>query len=177
MKTWWFWVLIGITFIFGGLLALFNPFVATVTAEQIAAWLFVFGGIAQLVAAVRMGGWGSRILNAILALAYLWLGISLLANPLAGILTLTLIVSIIFMINGTAKLLLAFTMRKTTYFWPFLISGAVSVLLAVMVLSNLPQTASVLLGVLLAVELLSSGVMIIAFALFLKDSAPDRARI
>ncbi|MCO8146106.1 DUF308 domain-containing protein [Rhodovulum tesquicola] len=174
MGSWWFWVLIGTVFILGGLFALFNPLAATLTAEQIAAWLFVLGGIAQLLGAVRTAGWTARILNVVLALAYLWLGVSLLANPLAGVLTLTVLVAILFLINGAAKLLLGLTMRGTSFFWPTMISGAVSVVLALMVLSNFPQSAAVLLGVLLAVELVSSGVMILSFALFVRGRGPGR---
>lgn len=177
MSAWWSWVLIGVVFILGGLLALFNPFAATLTAEQIAAWLFLLGGLLQLVAAVRSGGWLARVLNVILALAALWLGVSLLANPLAGVLTLTLVVAILFLVNGAAKLLLALTMRGTVFFWPTVLSGAISVLLALMVFANFPQSAAVLLGVLLAVELVSSGVMIVAFALFVRHRGAGRVGI
>ncbi|MGC9419637.1 MAG: HdeD family acid-resistance protein [Rhodovulum sp.] len=169
--------LIGLVFILGGLFALFNPLAATLTAEQIAAWLFVLGGIMQLVAAVRTGGWGARLLNAVLALAYLWLGISLLANPLAGVLTLTVLVAIVFLVNGATKLLLALTMRGTPFLWPTAVSGAISLLLALMVFSNFPQSAALLLGVLLAVELVSSGVMILAFALFVRGSGTGRGEV
>lgn len=171
MKAWLTWFLIGIVFILGGLLALFNPLAATVTAEQIAAWLFVLGGIAQLLSAFRMGSFAARVLNGILALAFLWLGTSLLVNPLAGLLTLTVLVAIMFLVNGSAKLLLAMTMQGTGFFWPTVLSGAVSVVLALMVFSNFPQSAAILLGALLAVELVSSGVMIMAFALFVRGSA------
>lgn len=171
MGSWLIWLVIGLVFILGGIVSLLNPFAATVTAEQIAAWLFVFGGIAQVVAAFRAEGWGARILNIILALAYLWLGISLLANPLAGILTLTVLAAIMFLVNGILKVLLAFTLRGTGVFWPVLISGAISVILAVMVFTNFPQSAAILLGTLLAVELLSSGVMIVFYAFALRDEA------
>lgn len=171
MGSWLIWLVIGLVFILGGIVSLLNPFAATVTAEQIAAWLFVFGGIAQVVAAFRAEGWGARILNIILALAYLWLGVSLLANPLAGILTLTVLAAIMFLVNGILKVALAFTLRGTGVFWPVLISGAISVILAVMVFTNFPQSAAILLGTLLAVELLSSGVMIVFYAFALRDEA------
>lgn len=170
MGSWLLWLVIGVLFVLGGLFALFNPFAATLTAEQIAAWLFVFGGAAQVVAAFRAGGWAARILNIILALAYLWLGISLLANPLAGILTLTVLVAIMFLINGALKVMLAFNVRGSGAFWPILLSGVISVVLAIMVFTNFPQSAAVLLGVLLAIELLSSGAMMVAFALSLKSN-------
>lgn len=177
MGSWWFWILIGVVFVLGGIFALLNPLAATFTVEQIAGWVFVVGGIAQLVGAVRTAGWTARILTLVLALASLWLGVSLLANPLAGVLTLTVLVAIMFLINGAAKLLLGFTMRGTPFFWPIMLSGAISVVLALMVFSNFPQSAAVVLGVLLAVELVSSGVMILSFALFLRASGAGRSAL
>jgi uncharacterized membrane protein HdeD (DUF308 family) len=170
MGSWLAWLVIGIFFVLGGVFCFFNPLAATLTAEQMAAWLFIIGGVAQAVAAFRAEGWGARVLSVILALAYLWLGISLLSNPLAGILTLTLVVAIMFFVNGSLKVVLAFsTARGTGAFWPILISGVVSVVLAIMVITNFPQSAAVLLGVLLAIELLSSGLVLIAYALALKN--------
>lgn len=172
MASWLLWVIIGLVLVAGGVIALLNPFAATVTAVQIAAWLFLFGGVAQVVAAVQAGGWGARILNVVLALAYLWLGISLLANPLAGVLTLTVVVAIVFLVSGVLKTLLALTTRGSAFFWPILISGVLSIILALMVFSNFPQSAAVLLGALLAVELLSGGITVIAFGLYLKRHPP-----
>lgn len=172
MKSWVLWLVIGAVLLVGGLVAIFNPFAATLTAQQIAAWLFLFGGIAQVVATIRSSDWGARIINLVLAVAYLWLGISLLGHPLAGILTLTVLVAIMFLVNGILKVLLSFTLRGTPNFWAVLLSGAISIALAIMVFANFPQSAAVLLGVLLAVELISTGAMMIAYALHLRDRPP-----
>lgn len=176
MGKWMIWIVIGLGFLCGGFIALMNPFAATLTAEQIAAWLFLFGGLAQIVAAFRAEGMSARVLAIVLALVFLWLGVSLLANPLAGVLTLTLVVAMMFLANGVLKVLLSFTVRGTVYFWPILLSGAVSVILAIMVFANFPSSAAVLLGVLLAVELISTGAMMIAYALFLRRNPVGSAK-
>ena len=53
-----------------------------------------------------------------------------------------------------------------------MISGLVSIILGVMVLANFPQSAAVVLGILLAVELLSNGVSAIALALLTRRARP-----
>ena len=166
MSGWIWWLVIGVVLLAGGIVVLFNPFAATITAQQLTAWIFLFGGIAQLVAAFRVTGWGARFWTLILAAAFTWLGISLLNHPLAGIVALTIVAAIMFLATGLAKVIFAFSCRGTGYFWPVLLSGLVSVALAVMVFLNFPQSAAVLLGVLLAIELISSGVTLISFALF-----------
>ena len=166
MTGWIWWLIIGVVLLIGGIVALLNPFAATITAQQLTAWIFLFGGIAQLVAVFHVTGWGARIWTFLLAAAFVWLGISLLNHPLAGIVALTIVAAIMFLVTGLAKVIFAFSCRGTGYFWPVLLSGLVSVALAVLVFLNFPQSAAVLLGVLLAVELISSGVTLISFALF-----------
>lgn len=151
--------------IFFGIIALLNPFAATLTVEQMLGWVFLFAGILQFIAIFRGETWGQRLLALVLAAVNAWIGVSLLGNPLAGILTLTYVVAIMFAASGLTKIIMSFNMRGTGYFWPVLISGCVSVLLAIMVISNFPQSAVTLLGILLAIELLSSGVTMIFLGL------------
>lgn len=153
----------------GGVLAAFNPFLATLTAEQIAGWLFLFSGVFQLAAVFGSGRTSRRIWVVVLALAFLWLGFSLLANPLAGIVALTIVVASGFLAAGAIKTMIAFSLRGTAAFWPILVSGLLSLALAGLVFFNIAQAAVVLLGIILALELVSSGVSLVFFALHLRE--------
>ena len=172
MSNWVLWLIAGIVMIVGGLFALFNPVAATVTVEQIVAWIFLFGGVLQIVGVFQASGWAARIWALVLALILIWLGISLLANPLEGILSLTLVIAVALLVSGVAKVFLSFPARGTGYFWPMLLSGAVSIVLAVMVFSDFPQSAAILLGVLLAVELLADGTAAVVYALMQRARQP-----
>ena len=169
MKAWILWLLVGILMIIGGLVALANPLAATLTAEQIAAWIFIIAGLLQLLGVLLDKQWSSRLWALLLSLACFWLGVSLLANPLAGVLALTFVVALGFLVSGVAKLIFGFKIRTTPYFWPAILSGAISLVLALMIFSNFPQSAAVLLGVLLSIELLVSGSTMAAFALLLRN--------
>jgi uncharacterized membrane protein HdeD (DUF308 family) len=172
MNGWLLWFLVGLVMMLGGLLALLNPLAATLTAEQIAAWIFLLSGLLQLVGVFRVQEWTARIWGLLLSVACLWLGISLLFNPLAGVFALTFVVALGFLASGLAKLILGFRIRTTAYFWPTMISGVMSLVLALMVFLNFPQSAAVLLGVLLSIELLISGATMAAFALTLRKAKP-----
>lgn len=175
MNNWLLWLIIGIIPAMGGILALLNPFAATITAQTLAGWFFLVTGVVEIFAAFQRKGWGQRIWALVLALAFVGLGVTLLYNPLAGILSLTLVAALMFLANGIAKVFFAFSVRSTASFWPILVSGALSVVLALMVFSNFPQSARVLLGVLLGVELLSSGAALIAFAIHIRKNEPQLA--
>ena len=94
----------------------------------------------------------------------LLLGIELLQEPLQGILTLTMVVAILFMATGIIRTLVAFGLRGTAAFVPVLISGLISIALAIMIFSGYPQSATYILGVLLAVELISNGLSLVMYS-------------
>lgn len=165
MKHWLLWFLAGIVLIVGGILALANPLAATLTATAIAAWSFLIGGVFQLYAALKDEGTGSKIWTAIAGGAGIVLGIALFNNPFAGVISLTLLVAIMFFVIGLTKVIVSFSLKGTGAFWPVLISGALSVILALMIFSNFPQSAATILGVLLAIELISSGISLIMMSL------------
>ena len=170
MTSWILWLLIGAITLLGGIFALLNPFAATLAATTLAAWIFLFTGVLQIVGLFQTDGWGARLWGLILALAFLWLGVSILANPLQGMVSLTIVAGLMFVATGIAKILFAFRIRGSGFFIWALLSGAVSLILGVMVFTNFPQSAAILLGVLLAVELISTGITLISFALLLRNN-------
>ncbi|TKW66842.1 MAG: hypothetical protein DI616_09490 [Paracoccus denitrificans] len=150
--------------ILAGVFALANPLAATLTAEQVAGWGFLIIGILQIFAVFRQVSWGGRIWVLLVGVLMVLLGINLLAKPLEGVLALTLTIAALFLVEGIFKIVLSFSLRGTGAFWLVLISGAISVILAVMIFGNFPASALSILGVLLAVELISNGVSIIALS-------------
>jgi uncharacterized membrane protein HdeD (DUF308 family) len=166
---WWIWVLLGGLMLLGGIVALANPLPATFTAVHFAGWIILATGLIQLFDFIWAGSWTDRLWSGVFSVGYLWLGISLLLHPFEGVIALTVLVALGLMFSGIGKLLFAFGMRSTQLFWPFLLSAALSILLALMIFFNFPQVAAVLLGLMLAFELVLSGVTVIAFAFWLRS--------
>jgi uncharacterized membrane protein HdeD (DUF308 family) len=163
--NWLFLVILGILSLVAGTVALFNPFEASIVATSLAGWLFVFMGVLQIVGAVQADGWAGRIFGVLLGVVALFVGLNVIGEPLTAMLTLTLVVGILFVASGIVKLFMGFTVVGNLR-WAVLLSAAASLILGAMVLTNFPQSAVVLLGVLLAVELLSNGVALIAIGWF-----------
>ncbi|RCW86655.1 HdeD family acid-resistance protein [Paracoccus lutimaris] len=174
MRYWFLWMIAGLISLFGGFFALANPLAATLTAELLAGWMFVAVGIMTMVSAFGDQGWGGRILSLLIGLIILILGIDLIVNPLAGIVSLTFVVAIGLLVMGVLRLLLAFRSDFAQLRWVLILSGAVSLLLGAMIMSNFPQSAALVLGVYLAVELISNGVSLIVLSLARK-SEPEVA--
>ncbi|WP_157014778.1 HdeD family acid-resistance protein [Mesorhizobium xinjiangense] len=170
MKNWLLWFLIGVVSILGGLMALANPLAATLAAEKVAGWVFLLVGLLQIVSAFREQALGATLWAGLIGVLGLFVGISLLANPLAGAVSLTALIAILFAVVGVAKLVMAFQIRSTRFFWLVLVSGGVSLLLALLIVS-FPQSAARILGLFLAIELLSNGASLIALSLTRRPTA------
>src|SRR3712207_2518853 len=84
--------------------------------------------------------------------ADLLIGVLFLRDPAQGLLTITLLLIIFFMIEGISKVVFALTIRPFPNWGWVLASGLVGILLALILWANLPITALWLIGVLLRSE-------------------------
>jgi len=167
---------LGVISIIGGLLALINPFAATLTAAMLAAWIFLIFGLLHIVQTFRAQSRGGAFLwNLLIGLLMVALGLSLIFRPLEGIISLTVVVAIMFIVLGIAKLLYAFGLRPLPGWGWVLLSGIVSLVLGIMILADLPWAAASILGILLAIELLSNGVFMLLVGLSLRNLTRARA--
>jgi uncharacterized membrane protein HdeD (DUF308 family) len=173
MKHWYLLLAAGVIAMLGGIFALLNPMAATLTATILAGWLFVIMGVVLLATVFSEMSWARRLWTILLGAVAVFVGVNILGRPLEGVLALTLVVALAFLAEGVVKLFMAFGARGTPYFWMVLLSGAVSVLLGGMILSNFPQSAASILGILLAVDLLFTGASMVALSLHARDQPAD----
>ena len=172
MKYWFLWLLVGILSIVAGIIALANPFAATLTAELLAGYMFIAIGILTLVSAFQDQGWGARIWALLLGALITIFGFNLVSNPLEGVLTLTFAVAILLMIIGVFRLIIAFTPMAAGARGLLVVAGLISIALSVMIFADYPWSSAVVLGVFLAIELISNGISLIAIALDRQEPEP-----
>ena len=167
-SSWWWMALLAVVSIVGGFMALANPFAASVAATLLAGWFFAILGVIQIVQAFRVTDWSGFLWALAFGVLTLIVGGVLLFDPLAGMVSLTVLVAVLFLVTGIAKTMFAFSLRPVSGWGWVLVSGLVSLLLGVMILANFPWSAQAVLGILLGVELLSNGVLFLFVALGLR---------
>ncbi|MCW1931480.1 HdeD family acid-resistance protein [Pararhodobacter zhoushanensis] len=158
-------IVLGVILGVGGLLAIANPFAASLAVTTLVGMLLILSGALQLWVGVTDKDAAHRIWTALIGLVGLIAGVSLIANPLAGVISLTLLVGIVFLITGGARLGMAWRLRETRLFWFLLLSGAASLLIGFMVVGNIAAAATTLLGLLLGIQLLADGLGLLALGL------------
>ena len=113
MKHWSLWMLAGFLSLAAGLVALLNPFAATLAAEVVLGALFGAIGILTIVTALSEAVWGRRLLGFGLGILMIALGASLVIDPLRGMLELTVFAALLLVVlsNGISLIALALDRR------------------------------------------------------------------
>jgi uncharacterized membrane protein HdeD (DUF308 family) len=174
-EHWKLFLVEGIVLIVLGLIAIVLPPIATLAVEILFGWLFLISGVMGLVTTFWMrhapGFWWA-LLSAVLGIAA---GIVLLAFPMSGVLSLTLILIVFFTIEGVATIMFALEhKRELTGRWGFMLaSGIVDLVLAGIIFVGLPGTAAWAIGLLVGINMVFGGMALISLALYARSAAPS----
>ena len=173
---WKLFLIEGIVLVILGCLAVAIPPLASLAVEIVIGWIFLVSGLVGLFTTYMMrslpGFWWS-LLSAILAILA---GIVLLAWPLTGILSLTLVLIVFFVIEGVASIMYAVEHRRgLTGRWGWMLaSGVIDLILAAIIVAGLPESAAWAIGIIVGVNMLLGGVSLIAIALHARPTEPAR---
>src|SRR6266567_4551882 len=153
-----FWyILQSVLMILGGILALVFPIISSVAIVIFLGWLLIFSGVLQAFSLIDVRHVPHFWLQLVSVVLSVLVGILFLRNPGAGLLTLTLLLIVFFMVEGISKIIFSLTIRPfPNWGWVFA-SGLVGILLAFYLWASLPVTAIWLLGVLLGIQLICEG--------------------
>jgi uncharacterized membrane protein HdeD (DUF308 family) len=156
-----------------GLIAVAVPALATMAVTILFGWLFMVSGIIGLFTTFWMRGvpgfWWSLASAVLAILAAIWL----LAQPIAGPLTLTAVLIAFFWIEGMASVMFAIDHRRELsgqWGW-MLLSGLVDLVLSVLIAVGLPSTSVWALGLLVGINMVFGGMALIAMALHARNEA------
>jgi uncharacterized membrane protein HdeD (DUF308 family) len=172
-EHWKAFLIEGIVLVVLGLAAMIVPPLASLAVTIVLGWLFLFSGAAGLVVtfwARKMPGFWWSLFSAALAVAA---GIVVLARPVQGTLTLTIVVGIYFLAEGVATIMYALEHKKElSERWGWLLTaGVMDILVAGFIIAGLPGSALWALGLLVGINMLFGGATLIAMALAARKGA------
>ena len=164
---WTLFLVEGIVLLVLGLLAILIPPLATLGITIVLGWLFLFSGIMGLIAtflARQAPGFWWSLISALLGIGA---GLVLLARPVSGAISLTLVLIVFFAIEGVATVMYALQHRQQLsgrWGW-MMLSGIIDLILATMIFAGLPGTAAWALGLLVGINMIFGGSALVAMAL------------
>jgi uncharacterized membrane protein HdeD (DUF308 family) len=163
-------ILWGVLLIVFGAAAIASPFLAAVAVNAAVAWLIVLAGVVHLMLAFRAHAGGSMIWKLLVGLAYLFFGVYLIVHPVLGVVSLTLLLASLFVIEGILDIILFVRMRPIRGSAWVLLDGIVSLLLGLMIYMQWPSSAAWAIGTLVGVSLIFSGVARVMMSLAVRKA-------
>jgi uncharacterized membrane protein HdeD (DUF308 family) len=172
-QHWKAFLIEGILLVILGLAAMLVPPLASLAVTIFLGWLFLISGVAGLALtfwARQMPGFWWSLISAVLGIAA---GIVLLAWPVQGTLSLTIVVGAYFLAEGVATIMYALEHRRELserWSW-LLVAGIMDLLIAAVIITGLPGSALWAVGLLVGINMLFGGATLIGMALAARKGA------
>jgi len=155
----------GIFFIILGLCAIMVPQLFTVAIVVFLGWILLFGGIVHVSRAFvfqNMPGFGWWLFMGVLQVL---VGLLFITKPVAGALTLTMLMTVFFALEGVAKISLAVMMRPLANWGFILFSGFTALIFALIIWFSWSESAHWLLGLFLGINMVFLGWSLVKISL------------
>ena len=143
--------------ILAGLVALVFPVLSSAGVLVLLGWLLIVCGVVQGISLIGARAVPHFWLQLVSVVLFVLVGLLLLANPGEGLLTVTFLLIVFFMVEGISKVIFALTIRPFPNWIWVLLSGIVGIVLSGILWASMPVTAVWLLGVLFGIGLISEG--------------------
>ncbi|MGC2474883.1 MAG: DUF308 domain-containing protein [Candidatus Sulfotelmatobacter sp.] len=151
-------ILWGVSLIILGMLAIGSPLIAAVAINAVIAWLIVLAGVVHLTVAFHTREAGSLIWRLLVGLAYIAFGGYLIARPAVGVVSLTLVLASLFLVEGILNIVSFFKIRSFRGSSWVLVDGIITLLLGIMIYAQWPSSSAWAIGTLVGVSMIISGV-------------------
>jgi uncharacterized membrane protein HdeD (DUF308 family) len=166
-KSWCWFLALGIALILLGFAAIASPMVATFVTVELFGILLLIGAFVELGSTIWARGWSGFFHHLLSGLLYLFLGVVLVERPGLGAAGYTLVLAVFFVASGMVRVAFALTHHFEGRGWTIL-SGAISVLLGVMIWRQLPESALWVIGTFVGIELVFNGITWVMLGLGLR---------
>ena len=152
------WLLaLGVMMLFFGFAIVLFPVAGTFAVEILFGLILLIAGISQVVFAFTVRGWGGFLLTLIAGLLYAAVGLLLLIYPLAGAITLTMLLGLFLLVAGALKIILSFGVKPEPHWGWLLFNGVITILLGLLILAAWPSDATWVIGLLFGIDMMFGG--------------------
>jgi uncharacterized membrane protein HdeD (DUF308 family) len=168
-------IALSVLMILAGILAIVIPPAAGIAITVLFGWLLVFSGAAHLVFGWQTRSTGGLLWELLLGIVYIGAGVYLLWNPLVGMVSLTLALAIYLFAESILEFILAVRLRPMPGSGWLFVDSIVTLALAVIIWRTWPANAGWVLGLLVGISMLFSGVSRLMLSLAARRLASELA--
>jgi uncharacterized membrane protein HdeD (DUF308 family) len=149
-----------------GMAAIIWPMVSSIAVDFYVGWMFLLSGVLGLGLMFFAPTAGSFVWALLTSALTLFAGVVLIWHPVAGTISLTLVLTAFFLAEGLFQIVGAFAAKSDfpeSWGW-MLLSGLADLVLVGLILAGWPSSAAWALGLFAGVNLITSGLAIIVAA-------------
>ena len=152
------WIIaLGIVYLIAGLVALGSIVLATIVSVFVVGIMMLIAGVAEVFHAFQIKTWGRFLLWLLLGALYIIAGFLTFENPLLAAALLTLLLGVSLIVSGIMRIVLAFSMKEGMPWIWVVVSGAITLLLGLIILAHWPVSSLYILGLFLGIDLIFAG--------------------
>jgi uncharacterized membrane protein HdeD (DUF308 family) len=161
---------LGIVLIALGVAAILTPVVAGSALVIVIGFILLLAGIVPIVRELKAEASMEKAIGLILGIITALTGIAVIGHPLFGLAFLTLLLVGYFVAEGVWKIVVSFRYKPATGWKWLLASGALSLILGLLIWRQWPVSGLWAVGVLVGVNLLGTGLALVTLASTLNKS-------
>lgn len=166
LKAKWGWFLVvGIVLILCGAAAVALPTLSTIAASTVLGVALAICGVVKIIEALQVQEWGGCVWQLLVGAVEVVGGILIYLNPIKGALAISLLIAIVFLIQGAIQIALAFKVRPQAGWGWLFASGLIAFCVTAAMVLKVRYTSIYTPGTLAGIALLVAGVAYVAIAL------------
>jgi uncharacterized membrane protein HdeD (DUF308 family) len=168
-------IILSLLMIVAGIIAIVVPPAAGLAVTIVVGWLLVFSGIMHFVYAWHTRSTGGMIWELLVGVAYVLVGGYALTHPLLGMVSLTLALAIYLFAEAILEFILGISLRPLPGSGWLFVDGIITLILAVMIWRTWPSSSAWVLGTLIGISMLFSGISRLMISLAVRKRLPQAA--
>ncbi len=153
---------LGVLYILAGMIAIMTPIIMTVLTVFFFGFLLTTAGVAGLIHAFWQRGWAGFAVQLLAGVLATCMGILLIFDAGAGAVVITLIMAVYFLVGGFFKSGFAISHPALPHRGSLIFSGAISILLGVLILAHWPGSGLWVIGTFIGIDLIFYGLSLIS---------------
>jgi len=152
-----FLIFLGILTVIFGVVAIGSPLITGVAVAVFVGFLLLASGVARIVHALKSKQWGTGFWGTVIGVLGVAAGLLMIFRPLVGLVTMTVLIAIYFLVDGISEIIAAFKIKPDQGWGWVLFNGIIAVALGLMIWRQWPVSGRWAIGLLVGIHILITG--------------------
>ena len=150
-------IFLGVVTVIFGIVAAGSPLITGVAVAVFVGFLLLASGVARIVHALKSKQWCTGFWGTAIGVLGVAAGLIMIFRPLVGLVTMTMLLAIYFLVDGISEIIAAFKIKPDQGWGWVLFNGIIAVVLGLMIWRQWPVSGQWAIGILVGVHILITG--------------------